>query len=96
MGAIVAEGFLSRLSFGIVSFALPLYAVRELGLSLAVVGVLVSLNLVVALLLKPAMGALADRFGLKRSFTASIALRAVRRRGRLSAAVEALAPDCPQ
>jgi MFS family permease len=77
MGAIVAEGFLSRLSFGIVSFALPLYAVRELGLGLAVVGVLVSLNLVVALLLKPAMGALADRFGLKRSFTASIALRSV-------------------
>jgi MFS family permease len=77
MGAIVAEGFLSRLSFGIVSFALPLYAVRELGLGLAVVGVLVSLNLVVALLLKPAMGALADRFGLKRSFTASIALRSL-------------------
>ncbi|HEV3378172.1 MAG TPA: MFS transporter [Thermoleophilaceae bacterium] len=77
MGAIVAEGFLSRLSFGIVSFALPLYAVRELGLSLAVVGVLVSLNLVVALVLKPAMGALADRFGLKRSFTASIVLRSL-------------------
>jgi MFS family permease len=41
------------------------------------VGVLVSLNLVVALALKPAMGALADRFGLKRSFTASIGLRSV-------------------
>jgi MFS family permease len=77
MAAIVAEGFLSRLSFGIVSFALPLYAFRELGLGLAALGVLVSLNLVVALALKPAMGALADRIGLKRSFTASIGLRSV-------------------
>jgi MFS family permease len=75
MAAIVAEGFLSRLSFGIVSFALPLYAVRELGMSLAAVGVLISFNLVVAAALKPAMGALADRFGLKRSFSASIGLR---------------------
>ena len=30
---ILAEGFLSRLSFGIISFALPLYA-RQLGLGL--------------------------------------------------------------
>jgi MFS family permease len=75
MAAIVAEGFLSRLSFGIISFALPLYAFRELGMGLAAVGVLVSLNLVVAIALKPAMGALADRIGLKRSFTASIGLR---------------------
>jgi MFS family permease len=75
MAAIVAEGFLSRLSFGIISFALPLYAFRELGMGLAAVGVLVSLNLVVAIALKPAMGALADRVGLKRSFTASIGMR---------------------
>ena len=33
--AIVAEGFFSRLSFGLLTFALPLYAVRELGMSLA-------------------------------------------------------------
>jgi MFS family permease len=77
MAAIVAEGFLSRLSFGILTFALPLYAFRELGMSLAAVGVLLSLNLVVALALKPAMGALADRVGLKRSFAASIGLRSV-------------------
>jgi MFS family permease len=77
MAAIVAEGFLSRLSFGIVSFALPLYAFSELGLGLSAVGVLISLNLVVALALKPAMGALADRIGLKRSFTAAIGLRSV-------------------
>jgi MFS family permease len=74
MIAIVAEGFLSRLSFGIISLALPLYAHR-LGLSLFEIGALMTLNQVVAMGLKPAMGWLADRFGLKRSFTGAIALR---------------------
>jgi MFS family permease len=72
--AIVAEGFFSRLSFGLISFALPLYAYR-LGLSLTAIGFLLSLNLVVALALKPVMGAAADRFGRKLSFTTAIVLR---------------------
>jgi MFS family permease len=74
MLAIVAEGFLSRLSFGIISFALPLYAHR-LGLSLVEIGLLMTLNQVVAMALKPAMGWVADRIGLKQSFTISIAVR---------------------
>jgi MFS family permease len=74
MLAIVAEGFLSRLSFGIISFALPLYAHR-LGLSLFEIGFLMTLNQVVAMVLKPAMGWVADRVGLKQSFTTSIAVR---------------------
>jgi len=74
--ALVTEGFASRLSFGLISFALPLYA-HHLGLSLAEIGVLVSLNLTVALLLKPAMGWVADRLGLKQSLTAVIGLRSV-------------------
>jgi MFS family permease len=74
--AIVGEGFFSRLSFGLISFALPLYAYR-LGLSLTAIGFLLSLNLVVALALKPLMGAAADRFGRKLSFTVAIALRSV-------------------
>src|SRR5213596_2920100 len=73
---IVAEGFLSRLSFGLISFALPLYAYR-LGMKLSEIGVLASINLIVALALKPAMGAVADRFGLKRSFAAATSLRSV-------------------
>lgn len=73
---IITEGFSSRLSFGLISFALPLYA-HHLGLSLAEIGVLVSLNLTVALLLKPAMGWVADRLGLKQSLTAAIGLRSV-------------------
>lgn len=77
LGAIVAEGFFSRLSFGLITFALPLYAVRVLGLSLAQVGILLSLNLMVAALLKPLMGAVADRIGMKPSFTAAIGLRSM-------------------
>ena len=38
--AIVGEGLLSRLSFGLINCALPLYA-RHLGFSLAEVGMLV-------------------------------------------------------
>jgi len=74
--AIVAEGFLSRLSFGMIGFALPLYA-YHLGMHLTEIGILASINLVVAMALKPAMGVLADRVGLKPSFTAATALRSV-------------------
>src|SRR5213592_2901440 len=72
--AIVAEGFLSRLSFGLISFALPLYA-YHLGMKLSEIGILSSINLLVAMAFKPLMGAMADRFGLKRSFTAATGLR---------------------
>nr|MBA2528497.1 MFS transporter [Euzebyales bacterium] len=74
--AIVAEGFLSRLSFGLVSFGLPLYAL-QLGMSLAEVGVLTSVNMMVGLALKPAGGWLADRVGLKPSLAGAIGLRSV-------------------
>ena len=74
LSAMVAEGFLSRLSFGIVSFALPLYAL-ELGLGVAAIGILASLNLMVAIALKPLAGWVADRVGLKLSLTGAIALR---------------------
>jgi MFS family permease len=76
MATIVAEGFLSRLSFGLISFALPIYAHR-LGLSLFEIGILMTLNQVTAMVLKPAMGWLADRTGLKRSFALSILLRSL-------------------
>jgi MFS family permease len=73
--AIVAEGFFSRLSFGLISFALPLYAYQRFGLSLTEIGILLSFNLMVAIALKPVMGALADRIGMKPSFTAAIGIR---------------------
>jgi MFS family permease len=72
--AIVVEGFLSRLSFGLISFALPLYAYR-LGMSLTLIGFLMSLNLVVAILLKPTAGSFVDRFGLKLGLLEAMVLR---------------------
>jgi MFS family permease len=75
--AIVAEGFLSRLSFGVINVALPLYMHRELGMGLGQIGFVISLNTIVAMLFKPVMGSLADRFGLKRSLSVSVTLRSV-------------------
>ncbi len=72
-----AEGFLSRLSFGIISFALPIFAYKRLGLSLTQTGFLFSLNLIGEQLFKPLMGWVADRVGLKRTFTVAIALRSL-------------------
>ena len=74
--ALVCEGFLSRLAFGLLSFALPLYG-RSLGLSLAAIGVLASLATIVSLLLKPVLGGLADRMGLRRTLLAALVLRSV-------------------
>jgi MFS family permease len=74
--ALIAEGFLSRLGFGVISFALPLYA-HELGLNLAQIGLLASLNTAVALATKPALARVADHAGLKRGYTLAMALRSV-------------------
>lgn len=64
------------MSFGMVGFALPLYAVR-LGLNLTEVGLLASINLAAALLFKPVMGRLADHYGLKRALVAALGLRSL-------------------
>lgn len=72
--AIVAEGFFSRLSFGVVSFALPLYAYR-LGFGFGQIGALLAANLVVAMVLKVPLGMLADRVGCRRVLLAAIVLR---------------------
>ncbi|MGH9768214.1 MAG: MFS transporter [Blastocatellia bacterium] len=72
-----AEGFLSRLSFGVISFALPIFAYKRLGLSLTQTGFLFSLNLIAEQMFKPLMGWVADRVGLKRALTVAIALRSV-------------------
>jgi MFS family permease len=76
LGTVVVEGFASRLSFGIVSFALPLYA-HHLGMSLPAIGLLLSTNLAVSVLLKPAMGVLVDRVGVRRAYVWAVALRSV-------------------
>lgn len=74
--AIVGEGLFSRLAFGILGFALPLYA-RRMGLSLSEIGILLSVNSAVAIGLKPVLGFAGDRFGPKRTMIAAVALRSV-------------------
>ena len=64
---VVAEGFLGRLTFGMVTFALPLYA-RSLGLSMTEIGLLISLRSVLELALKPPAGWLADRIGVRQVY----------------------------
>jgi MFS family permease len=74
--AVIGEGLLSRFAFGVLSFALPLYA-RRIGLSLSEIGVLLSLNSAVAIGLKPVLGFAADRFGAKRTLVVAVVLRSV-------------------
>jgi MFS family permease len=74
---ILAEGFLSRLSFGVLGFVLPLFAYRRMGLSLTQTGLIFTLSLAVEQAFKPLMGWVADHFGLKRTFTTAIALRSL-------------------
>lgn len=64
LATVVAEGFLGRLAFGMLGFALPLYAL-SLGISLAQIGLLVSLRTVLVLPLKPVAGWLSDRVGIR-------------------------------
>jgi MFS family permease len=64
LATVVAEGFLGRLAFGMLGFALPLYAL-SLGISIAQIGLLVSLRTVLVLPLKPVAGWLSDRIGIR-------------------------------
>lgn len=73
---LVLEGFTSRLSFGLLTFALPLYG-RQLGMSIAQVGLLASFSVIVSLALKPFAGVLADRMGLRRSLLVALAIRSL-------------------
>ncbi|MFN0110991.1 MAG: MFS transporter [Blastocatellia bacterium] len=70
--ALLAEGFLTRLSSGVIGFALPLFAYRKMGLTLAETGVLLAMNQAAEQLFKPLMGWAADRIGLKRAYTLAI------------------------
>lgn len=74
LGAVVIEGFGSRLAFGLVTFALPLYA-YDLGMSLGAIGLLLATNVAVSVVLKPFMGVLIDHIGVRRSYIAAVMLR---------------------
>lgn len=74
VAAISAEGFLTRLGFSMMGFALPLYAL-SLGMGLTEVGFLYALRTATTVVVKPVMGWAADRFGRKHTLVAAVALR---------------------
>ena len=73
LATVLAEGFLGRLTFGMVSFAMPLYA-HKIGLPLSLIGILVSIR-TLCVLLKPVAGWLADRIGVRRVYLLGIFAR---------------------
>lgn len=76
IGAVLVEGFSSRVAFGILNFALPLYA-YALGLDLAQIGLLLATNMAVAALLKPLLGRWIDTIGVRTAYILAVALRTV-------------------
>jgi len=76
VAAISLEAFLTRFGFGMVSFALPLYAVA-LGMNLAEVGLLYTARTGTTVLVKPLMGWAADRYGPKTTLIVALLLRAL-------------------
>jgi len=76
LSVVILEGFFARLGFGVITFALPFYALA-LGMSFTEIGILAALRLVAAILFKPFMGWAADRFGKKTIYVLSISGRAL-------------------
>lgn len=72
--ALVFEGFLTRFGFGIVSFALPLYA-YSLGMSMAAIGMLISVNLGVSAVSKTMLAGFVDRIGYRRAAVIATTMR---------------------
>ncbi len=73
--ALMCEAFLSRISSGMIKTAVPLYALLVFGLDITSVMVLVLIQNIVPLLLRPFFGTLADRYGKKRVFLIALAIR---------------------
>ena len=76
LAVVIAEAFLARLGFSVITFALPFYAL-SLGMSLGETGLLISLRIMTSVLLKPVMGLAADRYGIKNVYVASIGGRGI-------------------
>jgi serine/threonine-protein kinase len=75
--ALMVEAFLSRLSSGMIKTAVPLYALLVFGMEISSVMVLVLVQNIVPLLLRPVFGSLADKYGKKKVFMVSLTIRTV-------------------
>ena len=73
--ALMVEAFLSRVSGGLIKIALPLYGLLVFGLDITEVLILVLIQDVVPLLLRPVFGTMADKYGKKRVFMISLVIR---------------------
>ena len=71
---VIAEAFLARLGFSVITFALPFYAL-SLGLNLGETGLLIAFRIISAIAFKPVMGIASDRFGSRTVYVWSIAGR---------------------
>jgi MFS family permease len=76
LATLAAEGFLTRLGFGIVSFTLPLYAL-SIGMNVLDIGLLGTIRTVSVVTVKPVMGRLALRWGVKPVYLLAIAGRSL-------------------
>lgn len=76
LATVAVEGLLGRLTFGMVSFALPLYALAA-GLSMGQIGLLISVRTVFVLPFKPLAGWLSDRTSVRAVYLGGIAARAL-------------------
>jgi len=76
LSIVILEGFFARLGFGVITFALPFFAL-SLGMSFTEIGILAALRLIAAIIFKPFMGWCADRYGKKNIYTWSIAGRVI-------------------
>lgn len=74
--AVVVEGFFTRLGFGMVTFALPLYGL-SLGMDVAEVGLLVGARALVEPVVKPLAGRFVDRYGVRRGYLGAVSLRLI-------------------
>ncbi len=73
--ALMIEAFLSRVSGGLVKTAVPLFGLLVFGLDITSVMGLVLIQNVVPLALRPVFGSLADKYGKKNIFVASLIMR---------------------
>lgn len=72
--AVLVEGFFTKLGFGIVSLAVPLYAL-SLGMNIAEVGLVTAARALAIPIFKPIMGAVVDRYGVRRGYLTAVILR---------------------